>query len=428
MSTSRFATHVDGGHEDDDSADHRQVPGVHRGDQDLAQAGPGEDAFGDHCTGEQGTQRPAAEGDPGSTEWRSTWRTRTAGVPHAAHPGGQREGLVQCPPRIRCGSLGRGTRPAGCPGSVRAGAGRQIPVPPTTGKSPRFRAKTTSRMTPSQYCGRPAAKASSPEATEERNRFRLAVPTITTRQMTQATSREVKVSTMVGAYLVADHLGDGFVQLVRNTEVSRGKVSQEPEVLHDQRIGEAVFFVDRCQFRGGSFLDLPVELVQQQRGPVAGQQRLDQEGEGGCRPEDSHRGQQPGAQAERRPPLVCRSPRRGRLAGSVGLTRGLFAGDSRMLTSVLLGEVGVVEHRLALGGFEPDVLELGAARHRGGLRVQAHGDRFVAEQLLGLPVELVGFLGGFRRVGLQDDVLDLGVVVERRVGGVRLLARCSAGS
>ncbi len=71
-------------------------------------------------------------------------------------------------------------------------------MPPETGNQPSSKAKTTSSTRPSQYCGRPAKKASKPDPSEERSLPCPAVSSVEETAINQASTVETEIRTIVG--------------------------------------------------------------------------------------------------------------------------------------------------------------------------------------------------------------------------------------
>ena len=178
-------------------------------------------------------------------------------------------------------------------------------------------------MRPSQYCGRPAKNRPKPCSVPEDARApRRAVSRVVAVAIDPGDDQDATSEHHGRPDLVADH-GVTALEGVGDAQVA-AQQPQEVQVLHDERVVEAEHLVDRGQLLRGAFLDLAGLLVQQQGGPVAGQQGLDEERDGGrgpdraqtavsqpaTRPAQPGRGQQVvGAQAQAPSRVVARTSR-----------------------------------------------------------------------------------------------------------------------
>src|SRR5271165_750971 len=108
----------------------------------------------------------------------------------------------------------------------------------------------------------------------------------------------------------------------------------------------------------------------------------------------------------------------GRAAGRREAT-GTVASATWLIVASL-GEVGVLEDRLALALLEPDVVQVLRDRDRHGLVIEANRRGLVLDDGLGLPVVLVGRRSRGCGVALLDERRQLVVVVEGRVAVVRV--------
>ena len=97
--------HVERGHQRHQADDDRQVVRVDRGDEHRPDAGAGEDRLHDDGSREGRAERPPGQGHRG--EHRVTQHVPQAhrDIPHAAHPGGQHERLIQRALELGAGRL-----------------------------------------------------------------------------------------------------------------------------------------------------------------------------------------------------------------------------------------------------------------------------------------------------------------------------------
>ena len=119
---------------------------------------------------------------------------------------------------------------------------------------------------------------------------RPAVRVTQTTMSTQAIAIAASESTMVRAELLADDVGDRPELLIRHPEVADHQAAEVVEVLHELGPVEAELRDDRRQLVGRALLRLAGADVQDDGGPVAGEQQLRDERHGRRAPEHHDRG------------------------------------------------------------------------------------------------------------------------------------------
>ena len=187
---------------------------------------------------------------PGSAAWRRAWRSST---PISDSPRARAESAKA--ERCAASRVSRMTWPRNpASGRARVATGSTSPAGDlvlTGGSQPSAVAKSMISTLASQKCGTAAETISRPEASIMPSLPAARGSTASARASTQATSQREHRQHQGGRNQLAEHLGHRDLQRIRGAQVPGGQAPQLAEVLHIQRLVQAIIGARRGQRLGG---------------------------------------------------------------------------------------------------------------------------------------------------------------------------------